>query len=277
MTQAPHYADFPPGQPPIIPLASRGDFREICRGGRKVPNVTNPLVRKLLWHGELSEAERTVLENMVERTRDVAAGEDLVREGDKPANSILLLQGFAARYSLVDDGRRQIVAIHVSGDFVDLHSFVLKTMDHSVGTLTRCRVAHVPHEFLNAITERLPHLTRLLWLDTLVDAATHRVWMVGMGRRSALEQLAHLVCELYVRLEVIGQVDGAGFDLPLTQTDLGDALGLSLVHVNRTVRELRQAGLVAWRGSRVTIQDWPKLVELAQFDPTYLHLNREGG
>src|SRR5689334_13933411 len=124
-------------------------------------NVSNPLVRKLLWHGELSEAERAVLENMVERTKDIAAGEDLVRDGDKPTNSILLLQGFAARYSLVDDGRRQIVAIHVSGDFVDLHSFVLKTMDHSVGTLTRCRIALVPHEFLNAITERLPHLTRL--------------------------------------------------------------------------------------------------------------------
>ena len=140
------------------------------------------------------------------------------------------------------------MAIHVVGDFVDLHSFVLKTMDHSVGALTRCRVALVPHEFLQGVTERLPHLTRLLWLDTLVDAATHREWIVGMGRRSALEQLAHLICELYVRLEVLGQVDGATFDLPLTQTDLGDALGLSLVHINRTVRELREAGLLIVAG-----------------------------
>ena len=238
--------------------------------------MTNPLTRKLLWHGELSATERTALDAMIERKKEFAAGEDLVREGERPSNSILLLDGFAARYTLVDDGRRQIMAIHVVGDFVDLHSFVLKTMDHSVGALTRCRVALVPHEFLQGITERLPHLTRLLWLDTLVDAATHREWIVGMGRRSALEQLAHLVCELYVRLEVLGQVDGATFELPLTQSDLGDALGLSLVHINRTVRELREAGLLAWRGSHVTIREWDKLAALAQFDPTYLHLNREG-
>ena len=238
--------------------------------------MINPLTRKLLWHGELSATERTALDAMTERKKEFTAGEDLVREGDRPTNSILLLDGFAARYTLVDDGRRQIMAIHVVGDFVDLHSFVLKTMDHSVGALTRCRVALVPHEFLHGVTERLPHLTRLLWLDTLVDAATHREWIVGMGRRSALEQLAHLVCELYVRLEVLGQVDGATFELPLTQSDLGDALGLSLVHINRTVRELREAGLLAWRGSHVTIREWDKLASLAQFDPTYLHLNREG-
>ena len=238
--------------------------------------MSNPLTRKLLWHGDLSSSERAALDAMIERTRDYAAGEDLAREGDKPTNSILLLSGFAARYTLVDDGRRQIMAIHVVGDFVDLHSFVLKTMDHSVGALTRCRAALVPHDFLQNITERLPHLTRLLWLDTLVDAATHREWIVGMGRRSALEQLAHLVCELYVRLEVLGQVDGSTYELPLTQTDLGDTLGLSLVHINRTVRELRESGLVTWRGSLITIKDWDKLAALAQFDPTYLHLNREG-
>jgi CRP-like cAMP-binding protein len=238
--------------------------------------LTNPLTRKLLWHGELSATERTTLDAMIERTKDIAAGEDLVREGDKPHHSILLLSGFAARYTLVDDGRRQIMAIHVTGDFVDLHSFVLKTMDHSVGALTRSRIALVPHDFLQTVTERLPHLTRLLWLDTLVDASTHREWIVGMGRRSALEQLAHLVCELYVRLEVLGLVDGATYDLPLTQTDLGDALGLSLVHINRTVRELRESGLVTWRGSQITIKDWGRLAALAQFDPTYLHLNREG-
>jgi CRP-like cAMP-binding protein len=238
--------------------------------------VTNPLTKKLLWHGDLSPAERLTLDAMIERTKDIAAGEDLVREGDKPSHSILLLSGFAARYTLVDDGRRQIMAVHVTGDFVDLHSFVLKTMDHSVGALTRCKIALVPHDFLQGITERLPHLTRLLWLDTLVDASTHREWIVGMGRRSALEQLAHFVCELYVRLEVLGLVDGGSFELPLTQTDLGDALGLSLVHINRTVRELRESGLVAWRGAQVTIKNWDKLVALAQFDPTYLHLNREG-
>jgi CRP-like cAMP-binding protein len=238
--------------------------------------VTNPLTKKLLWHGELSPAERATLDAMIERTKDIASGEDLVREGDKPNHSILLLSGFAARYTLVDDGRRQIMAVHVTGDFVDLHSFVLKTMDHSVGALTRCKIALVPHDFLQGITERLPHLTRLLWLDTLVDASTHREWIVGMGRRSALEQLAHFVCELYVRLEVLGLVDGGSFELPLTQTDLGDALGLSLVHINRTVRELRESGLVTWRGAQVTIKNWDKLVALAQFDPTYLHLNREG-
>jgi CRP-like cAMP-binding protein len=241
----------------------------------KVEDFMNPLTKKLLWRGKLSEVERAALDDMIARVREFGAGEDLVREGEKPTSSILLLDGFAARYSLLDDGRRQIVALHVAGDFVDLHSFILKTMDHNVGALTRCRIAVVPHEFLQGITERLPHLTRLLWLTTLIDAAMHREWIVGMGRRSAFEHLAHLLCELYSRLEVMGLVDGASFNLPLTQADLGDALGLSLVHVNRTVRELRQSGLVTWRATRLTIKDWTGLAKLAQFDPTYLHLNRE--
>jgi CRP-like cAMP-binding protein len=161
----------------------------------------------------------------------------------------------------------------VLGDFVDLHSFLLGKMDHGVVALTPCRVGVVPHEELRAITERYPHLTRLLWLSTLIDGAIHREWLVAMGRRSALGHTAHLICELFLRLQAVGQVDGTTMQLPITQAELGDTLGISTVHVNRVVQELRNQGLITWRGEKLTIDDWDALRNAAEFDPTYLHLN----
>jgi CRP-like cAMP-binding protein len=231
------------------------------------------LVTKLERRDQLSAEERRVLEGTVARVREVKADEDIVREGDQPSESSVMLDGFSARYKILSNGRRQITALHVLGDFVDLHSFLLGKMDHGVVALTPCRVGVVPHEELRAITDRYPHLTRLLWLNTLIDGAIHREWLVAMGRRSALGHTAHLICELFLRLQAVGQVDGNTMQLPITQAELGDTLGISTVHVNRVVQELRNQGLITWRGEKLTIDNWDGLRNAAEFDPTYLHLN----
>ena len=231
------------------------------------------LLMKLEQRDPLSGAERTALEAAVSRVREVKADDDIVSEGDRPSESSLLIDGFAARYKILTNGRRQITALHILGDFVDLHSFLLHKMDHGVVALTPCRLAVVPHDGLREITERHPHLARLLWLSTLVDGAIHREWLVAMGRRSAVGHMAHLICELFLRLQAVGRTDGETFQLPITQAELGDTIGVSTVHVNRVIQELRGEGLISWRGDRVTINDWDRLRQLADFDPTYLHLD----
>jgi CRP-like cAMP-binding protein len=198
----------------------------------------------------------------------------MVAEHSYPATSCLIVTGWAARAKLVEGGRRQITEFHLAGDFVDLHSFLIKQLDHEVITLTQCRVAVVPHEELRAITERLPHLTRLLWLGTLIDAAIHRSWLTAYGRMTAVQRIAHLLCELYVRLDVVGATEEGGFSLPLTQEEVGDACGLTSVHVNRMAQQMRGEGLLEWKRSRVTILDWERLKTLAMFDPTYLNLRQ---
>jgi CRP-like cAMP-binding protein len=234
-----------------------------------------PLIRKLEQFDRISDAERQLLEQAVVRQRAAAKGEDLVREGDRPSESLFLITGFAARYSLVRTGKRQITALHVPGDFVDLHSFLVKRMDHSVMTMTACTVGVVPHDALRAISETQPHLTRLLGVNIAVDAAIHRHWIVNIGRQSALQHTAHLFCEMFWRLQAVGLTEGHSFRFPLTQAELGDTLGLSTVHVNRVVQELRKEGLITWRGETVIVEDWPRLQQLAEFDPTYLCLEQE--
>lgn len=235
-----------------------------------------PLFRRLVIRDELGEEERQALTQLLSEVKSLPAGADIVREGERPGRSTLVLSGITCRYSSLANGKRQITAIHVPGDFVDLHSFLIKQMDHSVGTLSPCVVAYAPHEGLERITERLPHLARLLWLLTLIDASIHRQWLVTMGAYPALNRTAHLVCELFARLtfDSVASVDSR-LTLPITQQDLGDTLGLSAVHTNRVVQELRARGLIHWQGQEVRILDWPALVELAQFDPLYLHLTRE--
>jgi CRP-like cAMP-binding protein len=237
--------------------------------------MLEPLIRKLELRDRLSEEEKRILGDIVGPPRNFGANEDIIREGDRPSESTLLLEGYTARASVLAGGERQITSIHVPGDFVDLHSFLIKTMDHGVTALTNCTVAGVTHTRLRVITETQPHLARMLWLMTLVDAAIHRRWLTAMGRQSALQHTAHLLCELYVRQREILHTGDHNFRVPLTQAKLADTLGLSHVHTNRIIRELREAGFIEWRGDRVTIRDWSGLQELAEFDPTYLSLQNE--
>ena len=235
----------------------------------------DPLVLKYRARDELSEEERAVLEGAIADVREIGPDQDLVREGSRPTASTLLLEGFTIRYHDFASGKRQISAVHITGDFLDLHSFLIRKMDHNVATLSPCRVAMVPHARLREITERYPHLTRILWLSTLIDAAIHREWVVSMGRRSALARLAHLACELYVRLQQVGGNDGPSFQFPVTQVELGDILGLSVVHVNRSLQDLRASGAISWHDEQVRVLDWDRLKQIAEFDDDYLHLLHE--
>ena len=244
-------------------------------------NVESPpalhvlLARKLRSFDEVTDAEVRVLEQTMRGTRHFEAGQELVSAEDRPSHSTMIVEGWAARARTLESGARQITAIHVPGDFVDLHSFLLHKMDHSVVALSPCRAAIAPHERLKRITQEQSHLTRLLWLNTLVDAGIHRNWIVGMGRLSSAGHMAQLFCELYVRLKAVDLARDFEFEMPLTQPVLADALGLSLVHVSRTLRELRSEKLVDWRARNVKILDWDRLTAVAQFEPTYLSLTPE--
>ncbi|MBX5230546.1 MULTISPECIES: Crp/Fnr family transcriptional regulator [unclassified Rhizobium] len=223
----------------------------------------------------LSSEEENLLRSILVKDRQFAVGEDLVSQGSRPPFSTLLLDGFAARYKVMADGSRQITALHVAGDFVDLHAFPVKVMDHGIVALSPCHVALADHADLRAITERMPHLTRLLWLDTLVDGAIHREWIVAMGRRSKRAQIAHLVCELFMRLKVVRRTQGESFQFPLTQIEMADVLGISVVHLNKTLQALRREGVFTWENRTITIVDWERLQEIAEFDPAYLSISRE--
>jgi len=219
----------------------------------------------------LSSDEERALRSVFSEVVEFGDDHDIVHMHDRMTQSHLLLEGWAFRYIALGDGRRQIVAIHVPGDFVDLHSFPLQVMDHSVATFSRCRVALAPHRQLREVTQTHPHLSRLFWLSTLIDAAVHRQWLAG-GQRSALERAAHLLCELYVRLETVGLAKDFTFAMPMSQIEFADALSISPVHTNRVLQALRNEGAASWQQREIRILDWQRLAALAEFDPTYLNL-----
>ena len=230
---------------------------------------------KLRARDTVSPEEEQAIRDSVAEVRDLRADEIVIHAGRVTTHSVLLIDGILCRYKDLSDGQRQITELHVPGDFADLHSFTLKRLDHSVMTLTPCRVALVPHEKLEQITERFPHLTRLYWFTTNIDAAIHREWEVSLGRRSALSRVAALFCEIKVRLDIVGLTDGMSYDFDLTQTDVAECVGLTSIHVNRTLKQLREHGLVQFKGGRVTIHDWRGLARIAEFDPAYLYLGKQ--
>jgi CRP-like cAMP-binding protein len=222
----------------------------------------------------ISDAEESAIRSSVIQRKQAFAGSVITAAGVEQSCSTLLLEGLVSRTKVLPDGSRQITQLHVAGDFIDLQSFSLKVLDHDLVALSNCAVAVVSHAALRRITEEHPHLTRVYWFLTSLDAAANREWEVWLGQRSALARVASLFCELNIRLGLVGLNDANGFDLPLTQTDLGDCLGLTSVHINRTLRELRERGVVTFRSGRVLIQDWAGLRDAAQYDPSYLYLDR---
>ncbi len=232
------------------------------------------LIKKLNALGGLSLEEEKALLGIIGPRRTVNAGADIVADGSSPSASTVLLDGFGCRYKLLREGRRQILAFQIPGDIVDISSYVVPRMDHAVGAITRCTVAPIPHAEIRKITERFPNLTHLLWRDSLIDASIVRTWLTGLGRRTAVSRMAHLLCELHHRLKAVGLVTEARFQLPVTQGDIADALGLSAVHVNRTLKKLRAQRLVSIAGQSVTITDGDGLGTIAGFDPTYLHFRK---
>jgi CRP-like cAMP-binding protein len=239
-----------------------------------MPSNTEPLIRKLESIGELSDQDREALASLPVQVRTLEADEDVVREGDVPSVCCLLLDGFMHRYKVLPDGKRQILALHTPGDVPDLLSLFLHRLDHNLAASVPSQAGFIPHEALRALMRRFPTVTELLWRDTLVDAAIFREWIVAMGRRPARSHMAHLLCEVFTRLRAVGLTQDHACSLPLTQEELGDACGLSTVHVNRTLQELRGDGLIEFHHGRLTILDWARLQEVAEFDPAYLHLRQ---
>ena len=233
--------------------------------------MANLLTRKLEAFGALPESDRRLLDVAIGRPRAIPADHDLIREGDAPRDVRLILEGFACRYKLLKNGSRQIVAFLVPGDFCDLHVFILKAMDHSISTLSPAQVVDVPRERILEMMER-PALARAMWWASLVDGAVLREWLLNIGQREAEQRIAHLLCELHARLKVVGLADGGRFALPITQAEIGDSLGLSAIHVNRSLQILRAENLISLRYRELVINEPERLRALAGFNPNYLHL-----
>ncbi|WP_262269979.1 Crp/Fnr family transcriptional regulator [Microvirga yunnanensis] len=238
--------------------------------------LMNLLIRKLSNYIMLPEADERTLEGLSQTPTHIAAHTDLIREDAPPDGVYLILSGWACRYKTLPDGERQIMAYFIPGDLCDQRIFVLKRMDHSISTLTPAKVAVIPAETMIDLTECHPRIARALWWSTLVDEAITREWVVNVGQRKAFERVAHLICEMFVRVRAVGLAEDLSFEFPVTQTDLADTVGLTLVHTNRMLQELRAEGLIAWKGKRLTILDFERLADLSMFNPNYLHLEHEG-
>jgi CRP-like cAMP-binding protein len=234
---------------------------------------TTPLLRRLEAIGAPTDAERELLANLPGSTRHYQAHEDIVRIGDRPSVVCLMVEGMACRYKVSADGKRQIQAFYIKGDIPDLQSLFIDVMDHSLGALVNSSVLAIPHDKMCSIVDRYPRIAHLLWRDTLIDAALFREWIV-MRDRPAYVRVAHLLCEQFMRMKAVALATDNTCPLPLTQTQIGDALGLSNVHVNRTLMELRAAELFVFEGGRLTILDWDGLKAAGEFDPLYLHIRR---
>jgi len=234
--------------------------------------MVEALVRKLSRYAPLSHDDEAAVRALPTLPQDYAKGQQIVEEGSSPAESCVLVTGLAFRYRALPNGTRQILSLHIPGDFVDLHSFVLHPMDHSIALAVPSQVARVPHQRLMEIVAAHPQVTCGLMWDMALDAATHREWMVGLGRRDAYERLAHLFCELYYRTRMAGLLHDHRFELPLSQPELADICGLSSVHVNRSLQMMRRDGLIVTEKGWLIVPEIEKLSAAAGFDPAYLHL-----
>ncbi len=206
------------------------------------------------------------------RVQHVGPRVDLAREGDVPDHVHLILDGYACRYKVLPDGQRQIMAYFVPGDFCDLNVFILDQMDHSIGTISACQVVDIPRSAIEEVTADRPRTTRAFLWCALVDEAILREWLVNMGGREANQRIAHLLCELLLRLDAVGRVTDNSYAFPFTQTDIADTMGLSNVHVNRVLQELRGQGMIELKQRVLKILDVSRLKAYCKFTPNYLHL-----
>lgn len=240
-------------------------------------SLVEPVIRRLNALRPLSTEGRASLEYaMLEGLQRAGADEDLISEGD-PVDSVrVVLSGWLCRYKTLEDGRRQIVNFVFPGESCDAHAFLLPVMDHSIAALTPAVYAEIKRARFETLTAGDRSLAEAFLCETLVNNAVQREWAINLGRRSALERVAHLLCEIVERLRPVGLVDGNSCGMPVTQMDLADATGLSVVHLNRTVQELRASGLIVLRDRVLTINDLDALKETALFSPSYLQLYRRG-
>lgn len=233
------------------------------------------LIEKLKTIVALTDDEKAALRTLPVRVRDFGEDEDIIRQGDRPTECCLILRGLACRYKVVHGGRRQILSIHFTGDLPDLQGLHLEVMDHSISTLTPVRAAFIPHDAIHALSRRHSGVSDVLMRQSLIDAAIFRDWIANIGRRPAYERLAHLFCEIFVRMQKLGLAEKDSFRLPMTQAELGDATALSTVHVNRVLQRLRRERLITSTGDVHAIEDWDGLGRAGDFDESYLHQSDE--
>jgi CRP-like cAMP-binding protein len=239
-----------------------------------VPAILEGMIRKFERRDSLSDADREALLGLPFRMTRAEPGRYLVREGAVADHSILIISGLAYRHKISADGSRQIVSIHIPGDFVDLEGSLLKVADHNVQALTRCDLAIVPRPAIREMLLAHPQVAFAMWIDTLIDASIFREWIMNIGRRDARERLAHIFCEFALRLETAGMGSTTGYELPMTQEQLADASGLTAVHVNRTLKAMDAEGLIKRERRFILIPDWERLRAVAGFSELYLHLDQ---
>jgi CRP-like cAMP-binding protein len=235
-------------------------------------SVLEPMVRKLQQWRPLEPGDVEALLSLPYRVLNFRPQEYIVREGDQPQHSCLMLSGFAFRHKVAGNGGRQIFSIHMKGDLADLQNSLLRTADHNLQALTQAEVALIPVDAIQEIAFARPAIGRAMWYETLVDASIFREWTLNVGRRDARTRTAHMLCEFSYRLKAAGLGEHCDYELPMTQEQLADALALTSVHVNRTLKALEQDGLIARSHRAVRIDDWPRLAQAGDFQSNYLHL-----
>jgi CRP-like cAMP-binding protein len=239
-----------------------------------MPQPHDVLIRKLQAHSELGSADVKAIHGLPHTNRSFSPNEDIVRQGDRPTASVLVLHGMVARYHTLRTGRRQYLSLHIAGDLPDAQTLFIERLDHGVCAIDKSAVALFPHATILALFEERPAAGFAIWRETLIDAAIFREAITNNSGRPLQARLAHVFCEQYYRARANGIARPGACRLPLSQTQLGEMVGASLPSVTRALRALRQTGAMDWRGGELHIHDWRRLVELGEFDPTYLHLRK---
>ncbi|WP_375458999.1 Crp/Fnr family transcriptional regulator [uncultured Enterovirga sp.] len=234
---------------------------------------SQPFVRRLESIFALSEEEKRAIVDLPMQVVELKADQDIVREGDRPSRCCLLLDGVVCTYKLTGDGKRQIMAFHLAGDVPDLQSLHLRVLDSSLATLTPCKVGFIRHEAMRELYERFPRIGDAFWRTTLVDGSIFREWLANVGQRNSHARIAHLLCETLVRSKAVGLATEETCDFPITQQEIAEATGMTVVHANRVIQDLRASGLIELRQNKLTVPDLDRLMEAGDFDPAYLHLN----
>jgi len=233
--------------------------------------VHNQFINKLRGFATLDQADVAALAKATSKPRMIDARRDLIREGDRPGPVFVVLEGWAYRYKILPNGPRQILAFLMAGDCCDLHIGLLAEMDHTIQTIVPSLVATIPRDDMDELMERHPRVMKAMYISQLVDEGTMRAWITSMGRRTSVERVTHLMCELYLRAHNIGNAPEERVELPLSQTILADALGMTAVHLNRVLKKLREAGAMSLQRGKLAISDPDRLAQIAGFDENYLH------
>lgn len=232
------------------------------------------MLRKLESIFTLTSEEEQALLSLPIQVKDLETNRDIVTVGDQPSHCCLIVEGFTCVHKISVEGKRQIIALHVPGDIPDLQSLHLQVLDINISSITRCKLGFIRHADLHRLCEQYPRLAAALWRETLVHASLAREWLLNNGQRSAYARIAHLICELMLRLKAVGLTENESFYMPVTQSELADATGMTPVHVNRVYQALRSDGLISTQRSRMTLPDWEKIQQAGEFDPLYLHIQQ---